>query len=666
MARQSGTLIVDFNMAPALKQTKHRLLAAIAMLAGFAMMAGCGAGPATETTSISVALHGVVHGGQPPVAGSVIHLYSAGKGGNGTAARDMLSVAATVNGVPTTVDYVTTDSNGNFNITGDYSCNSSSDQVYITASGGNPGQGGSVNNAALVMVAALGSCVNVPGISNIYIDEVTTAAAAWALAPFMTSAANVASSSTNTTGIANAFADAQLLANSTNGQPAILASTQVVETGKLYALANALGGCINSDGTTACGPLFAAATPPGGNPPTDTLSAALNIVKNPGYHVTNVYNAIPTQPAYPSQLPQAPSDWTMTMTVYGGGIYDPTGLGVDPQGEVWVADYYGGLTGYTPQGLPLSGSPFGVGTPQSGDYAPDGEGHGELSEVYGLAVNTAGNIWVTVEEQPNHNGTAGSVVGFYGASSGHSLGSTIGQYYDNSLDYPESLAPDKLGNIYIGNYASGSVTVYNGSGGLVANGLGTYVASGSTASDAAFPVSIAPDGLGGAWLSNNDQTVTHADAAGHLYRPTCCDDVDGIVADAQGNGWASNYFSSSVSEVSPGSTSNGVYTPGTVLLNQQTGGGLSYPAHLTVDAGQSVWVANYHGQTISQIAAVTGTVVSPITGYGKDAAMFLPYSITPDASGNLWVSDFGKNALVMFFGLATPTSMPMTPPQTAP
>ena len=629
-------------------------------------MAGCGAGPVTQTTTVSLALHGVVHGGQQPVAGSVIHLYSAGTGGNGTAARDMLQVAATVNGVPATVDYVTTDSTGSFNITGDYRCNASGDQVYITASGGNPGQSGTVNNTALVMVAALGSCVNVPNISNIYIDEVTTAAAAWALAPFMSSAANVASSSTNTTGIANAFADAQLLANSTNGQPTVLASTQTVETGKLYALANVIAGCINSDGTTACAPLFSAVKPVGTTPPSDTLAAALQIVKNPGYNANGVYGVIATQPPYPSLLPQSPTDWTMSMTVSGGGIYNPTELGVDPQGEVWVGDFYGGVTGYTPQGLPLTGSPFGVGTPQSGDYAPDGEGHGVLSEVYGLAVNTAGNIWAVVEEHPSHNNTYGSVVGFYGASSGQTLGSVIGQFYDNSIDYPESLAPDKLGNIYIGNYASGSVTVYNGRGGLVASGLGTYVSNGSTISDAAFPLSIAPDGLGGAWLANNDRTVTHADAAGDLYRPTCCDNADGIVADGNGNAWVANYYSSSVSEVSPGSISKGVYVPGTVLLNQQPGGGLSYPAGITIDAGQSVWVANYHGQTISQISAATGAVVSPSTGYGKDAGMLLPYGITPDASGNVWVSDFGKNVLVMFFGLGTPTSTPMTPPQTAP
>lgn len=652
-------------MGPHFKLFRCRFLLSVPFLLALTVMTGCGVGTLTQSSSGSLALHGVVHGGQQPVSGSVIRLYAAGKTGNASAPRDMLSVATTIAGQPATVDYVTTDSNGNFNITSDYSCNAPNEQVYIVASGGNPGQGGSVNNTALVMVAALGSCVNVPSISNIFIDEVTTAAAAWALAPFMTSATQVGSSATNTTGIANAFADAQLLANSTNGLPATLLSTQTIETGKLYALANVLAPCINSDGTAGCAPLFAATKLPGGSSPTDTLRAALNVVKNPGYNVPGVFGAISTQPPYPSLLAQAPNDWTMSLTVSGGGIFSPTSLGVDTLGQVWVADYYGGVTAFSPQGVPLAGTPYGAGTAQSGDYAPDGEGHGALTEVYGLAVDTNDNVWAAIEEQPYHSGTFGSIVAFAGSTSGQTLGNELGQVYDASIDYPESLAPDNLGDILVGNYATGSVTIYNSSGTLVKSGVGDYVSNGSTVSDAAFPVSISPDGLGGTWLGNNDYTITHVDAYGNLYRPTCCDNVDGMFSDAQGNGWASNYYGSTVSKVSPGSIVSGAYVPGTVLLNEVSVGGLNYPAGLSIDTGQNVWVANYRGKSISEISS-SGSAISPSYGYGLDAGLSLPYSISADASGNVWVSNFGTNTLTMFFGLATPTSTPVTPPETAP
>jgi hypothetical protein len=45
--------------------------------------------------------------------------------------------------------------------------------------------------------------------TNIVINEATSAAAAWALSPFAASMTNIGASSTNLTGITNAFATAE-------------------------------------------------------------------------------------------------------------------------------------------------------------------------------------------------------------------------------------------------------------------------------------------------------------------------------------------------------------------------------------------------------------------------------------------------------------------------
>src|SRR5438445_4103263 len=71
--------------------------------------------------------HSSVHGGQQPVSGATLQLYAVGTTGDGSAATALLTQA------------VTSDANGNFDITGAYTCPSASTLVYITATGGNPG-----------------------------------------------------------------------------------------------------------------------------------------------------------------------------------------------------------------------------------------------------------------------------------------------------------------------------------------------------------------------------------------------------------------------------------------------------------------------------------------------------------------------------------------------
>jgi hypothetical protein len=624
-----------------------------ASLLAAAGLAGCGIGSVDHSTSGTLALQGIVHGGQQPVANSVVRLYSAGIGGNGTTATDMLSVSGN--------DYVISDANGNFSITGDYHCANASDQVYIVATGGNPGLAPGTNNAALQMVDVLGPCGNLTPNTYIWINEVTTAAAAWALAPFMTSTANVASSATNTQGLANAFLDTRLLANPSTGLAAALPSNLTVETGKLYALANVLAACVNSDGTTTgCTQLFSLAKPTysGATAPTTTLAAALDIVKNPSHNVAALYNSPPPQSPFGSTLTAPPHDWTMSLGITGGGLSAPTQIELDRLGNVWAADYPGAISAFTAQGTPLSGSSgFGAGT-------------GVISEVFGLTIDGHNNIWATNEENPQHGSTAGSAVAFGGAASGVNMGTVLFTAQDNSISYPESMAADAAGNVLISNYHGGSVTIYNSSYGLVAADLGS--------GDNAFgPLAIVSDNAGGVWMANNVANyISHVTANGALAaQPACCNGPVGIARDATGNIWVSSYYygpdanqqygAGSVSEVAPN---------GTITINQETGvGGIEYPSRLSLDAAQNVWVANYLGFSFTELAGnsnvnglAAGAAVSPAGGYGLDANISDPYDIVPDESGNLWISSNGDNRLVMFFGLATPTATPRGPVPTAP
>ncbi len=84
---------------------------------------GCGATPTVPSlTTKPAAISGKVFGGQQPIANATIQLYTVGTSGDGVGSSPLLTQT------------VTTDGNGNFNITGLYSC-SSATQVYLTVDG---------------------------------------------------------------------------------------------------------------------------------------------------------------------------------------------------------------------------------------------------------------------------------------------------------------------------------------------------------------------------------------------------------------------------------------------------------------------------------------------------------------------------------------------------
>ena len=610
------------------------------------VIAGCGAGSPTTRATGSLAINGHVHGGMQPVVGATVQLYAAGSAGNGSQAMPLLASP------------VLTDSHSSFALTGSYTCPSANTPVYLVARGGNPGFDGTVNNSALVLLTALGSCGSLAASPNqvLEVNEVTTVAAAYALAPFLTAFDHVGASATNTTGLANAFLNTQLLANSSTGLAPQLPSNLTTESGKLYALADALAPCVNSTGSgSPCGALFAAATPSGGTAPSDVLGALLNIVKNPGNQVGAVFSLVGSTPPWATSLTSAPHDWTMSLSVVGGGLAEPTALAIDAAGDVWVTNYGGrgpaGLVAYTPQGTPFAGSPFGAGL---------------QTDAYGLTLDKNGDVWVSSYDNQQSGSSTGSVAKFQGAGSS-TPGALLGHFADSTLSQPEAIAADPAGSgsILIGNFHNGTVTFYN-LGGQFQKVLG---------GSANGPNAVASDGAGGAWVGDQgDHNVFHFRADGSAQAVACCNAVQTLKLDLHGNVWTTNFTGIgnpavyTFSEVAP---------DGTVLLNEQSGGGLFAPGNGAIDAGGKFWVANYYGVagaaygSFTEIAgndgaAPPGTPLSPSTGFGLDAAMSLAYALAPDPSGNLWVSIRNGDSLRMFFGIATPTATPAGPLPAAP
>jgi streptogramin lyase len=591
-----------------------------------ALLAGCGAtSHLTGTDPGSRAITGHIIGGQQPVTGAGVQLYAAGLAGNGSAAIPLLTTT------------VLSDSSGNFNITGDYTCPANSAPVYIVATGGNPGLPGNVTNPALVLVSALGSCGNLTSSTFITINEVTTAAAAWALAPFAHSATQLGSTSTNLTGLNNAFLVAASIADSSTGlSPASHAPVNAtINSSKIYSLADILATCVNSSGNAPCTSLFSAATAPSASTPTDTFQAALSIVTHPANNVAALFNLIPPTPPFVAALSTAPPDWTLAVKFTGGGMSGPTGIGIDTAGNVWVANYFNSASEFSPTGQPF----FANGITGSG-----------LADSYGLAVDAQNNAWIPNQDSASSiNNRLGSVSVFN--SSGQSIAGANG-FSAGGLDYPVAVAVDSNATTWVVNYGNSSVSL------LSSSGVPLSGATGYGSQHLAFPVAIAVDASHNAWIANQSaSTITRISPDGAQVSDfSCCNGASGIAIDQSANVWVANYSGKSVSQLSGTGTVIGTYQ----------GGGLSSPQGIAIDGAGTVWVGNYYGASLTELAGANtsspGAALSPSSGLGRDANLLLSFGLAIDSSGNIWVTSFGDNTLIQFVGMATPVKTPLIGP----
>jgi hypothetical protein len=281
------------------------------------VLTGCAFGPTAAPNAVTgLGIQGRLRGGNQPIAGAQVYLLAANTAGYGTVSVSLLTSGT--NGSDSIGGYVLSDSGGNFTITGDYTC-TSGQQVYLYAQGGDPGAG---TNTAVGLMAVLGSCPdsgNFLAVSPfINVNEVTTVAAAYALAGFATDATHVSSSGTPLaqTGIANAFANAGNLADMSSGTALTTtpAGNGTVPQTEINTLANILAACVNSTGSssTGCSTLFSNAKSGGstGTTPTETATAAINMVHNPTANVAALFPLQTAVAPFAPMLSYAPSDFT--------------------------------------------------------------------------------------------------------------------------------------------------------------------------------------------------------------------------------------------------------------------------------------------------------------------------------------------------------------------
>ena len=253
---------------------------------------------------------GLVNGGQSrAVAGAKVYVLQANTTGYGKPSISLLTFR-TGNPADSIGYYVLTGEYGGFSIAGDYTC-TAGHQVYLYVLGGD--SGGNGPNSAIGLIAALGACPESGNFTAaapfVFVNEVTTVAAAYAMVGSASDPTHVSSSETPeaSTGVAKAA----LLANVATG----FANNKVPQA-KIHTFANILASCINSGTPTSgsCNTLFTNARSYGatGIIPGDTAAAAMNIARNPHTNVSALY-ALQSNlsPPFLPALKSAPPDFAL-------------------------------------------------------------------------------------------------------------------------------------------------------------------------------------------------------------------------------------------------------------------------------------------------------------------------------------------------------------------
>jgi sugar lactone lactonase YvrE len=503
--------------------------------------------------------------------------------------------------------------------------------VYLYSVGGAP-IGGSANSAA-GLLAALGNCPSGGTFSSslyIVINEVSTVAAAYAMAGFASDALHVSTSGSipGQLGLLNAFANAGNLetlsgSNAGTAPTTTMNGNGTVPQAEIYTLANILASCVSSSGPTSstCNTLL---TDTGAS---DTATAAINIAHNPGANVAALYGLVGATGPFQPALSSVPNDFTIALNFTGSGITSPTAIAIDSVGDAWITNNgsTGTVTELSPVGVVLNGSPIAV----------------ALSPV-SIAIDLSGNAWVACDYNP------GGVVGL--SSTGTVL--TGSPFTGGGVSEPDAVAVDGSNHVWVGNvgqFQNGQISELTSSGTAVTGSpFGPNFGS--------IEAAVAIDLSGNVWAINSylegpeKFVISGSSATATNYTPI--NNPTGLAVDASNHTWYSTH-GSNVAVFNTSGTEVGLYT----------GGGLQYSQAIAMDGASNAWIANttFTAPDPGLLSEFSngGTAITSSTGY-KSSTMLSPTGIAVDSAGDVWVTNKGNSSVSEFIGAAVPVLTPLS------
>ena len=533
--------------------------------------------------------------------------------------------------------------------------NNSIAYVILDPPPGSTNPNGNYGNPAIVTLAVLGNCpssgaANFSSLTFVYMNEVSTVAAAYALGGFFTNTSGslVATDAVHLSipvegsfaGIATgnspswvAIENAALTANDLyniqgtgtisltgdgEGHIANIATPNggTVSQGLINAIANALAACVDSGNSAINGPTAPCTTLlndalsqttvggiPTGQAPTDIATVAINLAHNPWNNKAQTIINLATGTAPYSPYAATVNDLAVTITY---PITVPSqidgGVAVDSAGNVWVTSH--GLAGgadstHAVEKLSTTGA---VLFQASGQPGPPGM----------VALDSQDNAWIAFRDSTVSVGGSGTgnAAGAYEYSKTGTLlcptaGYASGTYTVNSLNSVQFLtddpwvAVDANDNAYFAQHPFNAITELDKNGNFV-QAYQEGGTMGNTPSNGAGwngPIAAALDASGDVYGSMTPGTgtahgldyFTAGSPNGQATLNTGIPDAFGLALDASGNTWATDLASTSIFKWSSNRSTLTTYTSTATL------GGVSAAVGIVADPAGMIYVSSTAG-----------------------------------------------------------------------
>jgi hypothetical protein len=633
--------------------------------------------PAVPTQGSVGTIQGSVFGGHSPIVGAHVFLLEATKTGYATSAKSLIGSSAANGNYPVNLDatgtatngwyYVTSDANGAFNVTGDYTCDVGY-PVYFYAAGGSPNSPISVNITAISDTLTGNTYTYTFTASNVLANgqniQFSNASLGGKWATLNGTTQKVLATPTTSS-----------FKISTTIAPGTGASTQ---SGSFTAIANnpgivnvaMLGTCpgvgnftntisyvfMNEVATAAMAYGMSAFATDGVHINTSTTN--LIGLQNAALNVANLYNVQGAPLELPGNSAQGEGQIANQATVAGNGTAPQAEL--DTLGNILAAcvdsSYViGSTTGpcitlfadATTTGTPSGVKPTDIATaainmahnPGTANvvalsslptgtvpFAPNLNAtpkdftvaitYNNIVAPGGIAIDASGNAFVP------SNTTSGYVTKLSPAGAVLATSATGGSGFD-------SVAVDVNGNVFVAAKNSNAVYTYT-------NSVGAVVTSPWTSPTMSAPSSVIVDSTGYVYVADGGgnagiiQKFTNAGSHNATIQNACMDGVSSISIDPSNYLWADSFTNSAGCRLSnPGGTS-------TFALSAS----LVEPNNIAIDSGGNGWVALQGDNYLAEITSGGGGALIGGPGVGGTSA---PTWIAIDGLDNVWFANNGNS-----------------------